>query len=233
MVLRLFILSVLFVGFSSCSSLSHSTLIHNSTPKVEKKYYNQTSFIEKAKIEREINPDNSVAKEENSLKSYVEEIEAIDDFSNSPYVSNLLCEAESYIGTPYRYGGTTRRGIDCSAFTQSVFGEVGFQLPRVSAAQATLGEKISLSEAQKGDLVFFATGRRGRVSHVGIVHDIDENGEVYFIHSGSSTGVTITPLSHSYWQPRFLFVKRVLDADKDEIFEYAEQEDSIAIDSNS
>lgn len=125
-------------------------------------------------------------------------------------MDNLMAEAESYLGTPYRYGGTTRRGIDCSAFVLSVFGAtLGMNLPRVAASQALEGERISREEMKKGDLVFFSRG--GRISHVGIVHNIDENGEVHFIHSSTSKGVIISPLSDSYWGPKFRFAKRIVN----------------------
>ncbi|MDO4224530.1 MAG: NlpC/P60 family protein [Bergeyella zoohelcum] len=126
-------------------------------------------------------------------------------------IDELMAEAESYLGTPYRYGGMSRNGIDCSAFVLSVFGvAMGMDLPRVASSQATQGEGVSRSELKKGDLVFFSQGR-GRISHVGIVHNIDENGEVHFIHSSTSKGVMISPLSDRYWGPKFRFAKRIIN----------------------
>lgn len=125
-------------------------------------------------------------------------------------MDGLLAEAESYLGTPYRYGGTTRNGIDCSAFVLSVFGaSMGMHLPRVAASQAQEGERVAREDMRKGDLVFFSNG--GRISHVGIVHDIDENGEIRFIHASTSRGVMISPLSDSYWGPKFRFAKRIVN----------------------
>lgn len=128
-------------------------------------------------------------------------------------MDGLLAEAESYLGTPYRYGGTTRRGIDCSAFVLSVFGTaMGMSLPRVAAAQAQEGERVSKEDLRKGDLLFFSRGG-GRISHVGIVHDIDENGEVQFIHASTSRGVMISPLTDKYWGPKYRFAKRIIDSE--------------------
>lgn len=125
-------------------------------------------------------------------------------------MDDLLAEAESYLGVPYRYGGTTRNGIDCSAFVLSVFGATaGVNLPRVAASQAQQGERIAKQDVRKGDLVFFSRGG-GRINHVGIVHDIDENGEIHFIHAATSRGVMISPLSNSYWAPKFRFATRVI-----------------------
>ena len=125
-------------------------------------------------------------------------------------LDDILKEAESYLGTPYRFGGMTRSGIDCSAFVLSVFGAVtGMNLPRVAASQAQEGESINKENLQKGDLVFFSHGR-GRISHVGIVESVTVEGEVKFIHSATSKGVMISSLDDSYWGPKFRFAKRVL-----------------------
>lgn len=129
-------------------------------------------------------------------------------------IDALLVEAESYLGTPYRFGGMSRSGIDCSAFVLSVFGSaMGLELPRVAASQAQEGERVERGNLQKGDLVFFSHRGGGRISHVGIVHEVSEDGEVKFIHSSTSKGVTITSLSSSYWGPRYRFAKRVIDRD--------------------
>ncbi len=128
-------------------------------------------------------------------------------------IDDILAEAETYLGTPYKYGGMTRNGIDCSAFVLSVFGTVtGMTLPRVAASQAQEGEKIEKENLQKGDLVFFSQGR-GRISHVGIVEDVTPEGEVKFIHAATSRGVMISSLNDSYWGPKYRFAKRVLNAD--------------------
>ncbi|WP_068597869.1 C40 family peptidase [Vaginella massiliensis] len=130
--------------------------------------------------------------------------------TNTIFTDLLLKEAETYLGTPYRYGGTTRRGIDCSAFVRNVFSMFNKELPRVSADQAKEGFRVSTDELKEGDLVFFATKGRGRVTHVGIVHGKNEDGVVQFIHSSTSKGVVITPITDSYWGKRFLYAKRIL-----------------------
>ncbi|KQS90254.1 NlpC/P60 family protein [Chryseobacterium sp. Leaf394] len=129
-------------------------------------------------------------------------------------IDNILTEAETYLGTPYRYGGTTRNGIDCSAFVLSVFGAAAsLTLPRVAASQAQEGESIDRTELQKGDLVFFSHGRR--ISHVGIVESISEDGDIKFIHAATSRGVMVSSLSDSYWGPKFRFAKRVINENGD------------------
>ena len=125
-------------------------------------------------------------------------------------IDNILNEASTYLGTPYRYGGTTRSGIDCSAFVLSVFGSAaGMDLPRVAAEQSQEGDSIDKTELKRGDLVFFAHGR-GRISHVGIVEEVTEDGEIKFIHAATSRGVMISSLNDKYWGPKYRFAKRVV-----------------------
>ncbi|QQV02286.1 MULTISPECIES: C40 family peptidase [Chryseobacterium] len=142
----------------------------------------------------------------NSLKS----LEIAKAIKHSKTIDNILAEASTYLGTPYRYGGTTRSGIDCSAFVLSVFGAAaGLSLPRVAASQAQEGESVDKENLQKGDLIFFSHGRR--ISHVGIVEEVTEDGEIKFIHAATSKGVMISSLNDSYWGPKYRFAKRVIN----------------------
>lgn len=118
-------------------------------------------------------------------------------------VQALSSTAHSYLGTPYMMGGTTRRAIDCSAFTQNVFAAHGIKLPRTADVQYNVGQRVARGKEMPGDLVFFETYLPGP-SHVGIYLG---NGK--FIHASSSRGVTITPLNSSYFGPRYLGAKRV------------------------
>jgi murein DD-endopeptidase / murein LD-carboxypeptidase len=148
----------------------------------------------------------SIANAKNSIKNS----EIAKSIRHNKTIDNILTEAQTYLGTPYRYGGMTRNGIDCSAFVLSVFGAAaGLSLPRVAASQAQEGEKIEKSELKKGDLIFFSHGRR--ISHVGIVESVTEEGEVKFIHAATSKGVMISSLNDSYWGPKFRFAKRVIN----------------------
>lgn len=119
-------------------------------------------------------------------------------------VQALSSTAHSYLGTPYLMGGTTRRAIDCSAFTQNVFAAHGVKLPRTADVQYNVGKSVPRGKEQPGDLVFFETYLPGP-SHVGIYL-----GDGKFIHASSSRGVTITPLNGTYFGPRYLGAKRVL-----------------------
>ncbi|MFC3416979.1 C40 family peptidase [Algoriphagus hitonicola] len=126
-------------------------------------------------------------------------------------VFNVISTAKSYTGTPYKYGGTTRAGIDCSALIFHAYYSVGVTMPRISADQARMGKKVSPREFRPGDILFFATGRRkNRVTHAGIVTEIDQ-GDVRFIHASTSLGVTEDFLSNRYWNKAFLFGRRILE----------------------
>ncbi|ASW76378.1 hydrolase Nlp/P60 [Chryseobacterium piperi] len=125
-------------------------------------------------------------------------------------INSILKDAEKYIGTPYKFGGNTSSGFDCSGFTVKVFEENDKKLPRRSSDQADAGKKIDINEVKPGDLLFFATGGGSRVSHVGIVHDIGSDGEIRFIHASTSKGVIISSLNEKYWNKAYLHAQRVL-----------------------
>jgi probable lipoprotein NlpC len=124
-------------------------------------------------------------------------------------VNEILKDAEKYLGAPYKFGGNTSSGFDCSGFTLKVFEENDYKLPRRSSDQAETGNKIDIKEVKPGDLLFFATAGGTRVSHVGIVHDIGNNGEVKFIHASTTKGVIISSLNEKYWNKAYLHAQRV------------------------
>lgn len=114
--------------------------------------------------------------------------------------------AKQYLNTPYRWGGTTTRGFDCSGYVLKVFTDLGIELPRTSRMQYQVGEAVAKDELQPGDLVFFNTNGRGKgVSHVGIYY-----GDGKFIHSQSYKGVSITDINDpKYWGARYVGAKRI------------------------
>ena len=121
----------------------------------------------------------------------------------------IIQTAKSYRGTPYRYGGTTRSGIDCSALVYHSFAAAGVKLPRTSTEQSKLGKKIPVKKARPGDILFFATCKKKKeVTHTGIVTEAQKN-SLRFIHASTSLGVTEDYLSNSYWIKAFLFAKRL------------------------
>lgn len=129
---------------------------------------------------------------------------------SSQQVAKILSDAENYLGVPYKFGGTTSSGFDCSGFVLKVFEENNLKITRRTTEQAKEGIEISLKELKKGDLLFFATTGGKRVSHVGIVHTIKNSGEIQFIHASTSKGVIISSLNENYWNKAFLFARRVI-----------------------
>lgn len=124
-------------------------------------------------------------------------------------IVTLIDSAYSYIGTPYKWAGTSRSGMDCSGFVSTAFSSINVPLSRSSTEMSTQGTDIPLSQAEVGDLLFFKTNRkRNRISHVGIVVGVGD--EVKFIHASVSQGITVSSLSENYWQKAYAKTSRVL-----------------------
>ncbi|CUU37575.1 Cell wall-associated hydrolase, NlpC family [Armatimonadetes bacterium DC] len=124
--------------------------------------------------------------------------------ANNERTRQLLQKAMAYLGSPYRRGGSSSRGFDCSGFTSYIFRHAGVHLPHHSAAQARVGKPVPRNQLQPGDLVFFRTRGR-RISHVGIYIG---NGK--FIHASSARGrVRIDSLNSGYYSKRYAGARRV------------------------
>jgi len=116
---------------------------------------------------------------------------------------DLYSFIDNWWGTPYRMGGTSKKGVDCSAFVQTLESAVyGANVPRTAKDQKNSCAIISDDELKEGDLVFFNT--KGGVSHVGVY--LMEN---KFVHASTSGGVMISDLQDSYWKRRFLGAGRL------------------------
>ncbi|MFP3885307.1 S-layer homology domain-containing protein [Priestia filamentosa] len=124
--------------------------------------------------------------------------------ANLTNYDKLLPAAYKYMGVPYRYGGTTASGFDCSGYVRQVYSEVGISLPRTAAQMYGQGTAVSKSNLRVGDLVFFNTSGKG-VSHVGIYVGNNE-----FINAASSKGVSIAKVNDPYyWGSRYVGAKRI------------------------
>lgn len=208
--INLLIFAVIAVLTTSCGTLIPTTQTTSSFLPIDRSYYSESSIINKTLYEENKAKEVKTVKLKKE-KTALEELNEIHNNAMNSFVSSILSEAESYLGVPYRYGGSSRSGIDCSSFVQSVFKIFDHDLPRVSSAQAQAGHQISMDEIRAGDLIFFATNGGRRVSHVGIVHNVSDKGEVEFIHASTSKGVIVTSLTDSYWSKRYLYAKRIID----------------------
>jgi lipoprotein Spr len=123
---------------------------------------------------------------------------------NKKHVEASLMKAyNEWLGTPYRLGGSTKSGTDCSGFVRDVFEtEFGMTLPRTTGEQMTMGRKIKKQELQIGDLVFFRTGRR--VMHVGIYI-----GSNRFLHASTSNGIMFSNMNEDYWRNNYIESRRI------------------------
>ncbi len=122
----------------------------------------------------------------------------------------IVFNALKYKGVRYKFGGTTKKGMDCSGIVYVAFGMENVQLPRVSRDMAERGKKVFLSKAKKGDLLFFRTQKsRTKINHVGLVIS-HQKGQIRFIHATSSKGVVISNLSEKYWKKAFVKAVKIL-----------------------
>lgn len=118
--------------------------------------------------------------------------------------NNLLTQYKNWEGVRYKYGGYSKKGIDCSAFVQKTFKErLNFNLPRTTTQQLEKGEEIEENQLTTGDLIFFKTGFK--TNHVGIYL---KDGE--FLHVSTKKGVIISKLDNPYYSKHLWKIKRVL-----------------------
>ena len=120
-------------------------------------------------------------------------------------IAQLNEQLSQWHGTPYRYGGVGRGGVDCSGFVYLTFRDrFDLQLPRTTVAQTDIGTRIRKDELLPGDLVFFKTGSGENGLHVGI-YDTDDQ----FIHASTSQGVIRSSLNNVYWKKVFWQARRI------------------------
>jgi len=129
--------------------------------------------------------------------------------SNSTSES-IVTYAKSFNGSRYKFGGTTKKGMDCSGLVYVSYKKENILMPRVSREMAKKGKRIPINKTNKGDLLFFKTNKnRNVINHVGLVVEI-KHGEILFIHSTSSKGVIISSLEERYWKNAFVEVRKVI-----------------------
>jgi len=140
------------------------------------------------------------------MKEILTQRDNLDTLNSKPTnYEKFLMTVVNYLGTPYKYGGNSRKGIDCSAFTQLVFQETfNLEIPRSTLQQLKIGKPVERNELQFGDLVFFNTRRRQNPGHVGIY--LWEN---YFVHASTKYGVIVSSMAEGYYDRRYVGARRI------------------------
>ncbi|MDY1038148.1 NlpC/P60 family protein [Lelliottia sp. CFBP8978] len=128
---------------------------------------------------------------------------ALEQKDTGPLRGRILTQYQKWKGTNYVWGGTTHRGVDCSALMQHLFSDAAqLSLPRTTGEQIHRGIQVAEYRLKAGDLIFFQTGPHRR--HVGVYI-----GNHQFIHASTSQGVTVSTLANNYWHSRFITARRV------------------------
>lgn len=215
---------LLTIFLYSCKSLQKPAIV--TSKQVAQKTGSYT-FTEKTGLEKPAKPTKKELKaiekakqkaaqdsiEQSKIKVVVEE-ETPQDFTPTFEVSDyikqqILNVAAESLGSPYRGGGSTPAGFDCSGFVTYTLNQFDITLPRNSAEMAQIGKRILKKDAKPGDLIFFKTNG-SYISHVGIVTE-NSDGIIKFIHSSTSSGVVYSSTSESYYARTFVGVNRILE----------------------
>ncbi|MCL6494061.1 MAG: C40 family peptidase [Ignavibacterium sp.] len=208
------VLAISLLIFFGCSPASHTVRYGKDNEQTQKSI--STPSIDTLNIEDDdaineyLDPDDlPEEKSTYNISDIMKKFEKTSDLSAEQTTARekLIMEIIKYLDTPYKYGGSTLNGIDCSAFTQSVYQDaLNINLNRTARDQFTQGKVISKDELQFGDLVFFNTRRRVRPGHVGIYI-----GDGLFAHASTKGGVMISSLDEDYYSKRFMGARRVVD----------------------
>ncbi|MEL0652845.1 C40 family peptidase [Algibacter sp. TI.3.09] len=189
---KIIFILVLFISFSSCKSSKRSKRSSNSSSKIITK---KSQEYEKGRVVISSEEKNYTPRTANSRRTKAD---------------NIIEYAESFEGVRYKWGGTTKAGMDCSGLIYESFRAYDVNLPRISRDMAKRGDKINLKDVHKGDLLFFKTGnRRNAINHVGLIVSI-ENNDIEFIHATSSKGVMTSWINETYWHKAFYEARRIL-----------------------
>lgn len=123
---------------------------------------------------------------------------------------NLVDNAKDNLGSPYKFGGTTKNGFDCSGLVFTAYKKEEIILPRTSIEMSNYGKRIKKEDARKADLIFFKTGGSSKINHVGLIVDSNRD-DIKFIHSSTKKGVIISSLKEDYYRKSFSQINRIVE----------------------
>ena len=152
---------------------------------------------------------NTISFAEITANTPIQEESVLSNSNKTEQRDIIISYAKGYIGVPYLYGGNSKKGFDCSGFTQYIMRRHGYNLPRTAQSQGDTYSKIKAGQAMKGDLVFFGSSKKN-ISHVGIVSS-EKGSSISMIHASSSKGIMISNIeNNSYWTPKIQYYARVV-----------------------
>jgi cell wall-associated NlpC family hydrolase len=218
--IKFFFISAMLVGgilsfgcSSSSGNLRYGSDVKSTEINDEDSFSDDTSFVFDDEEISEIQDPSDLPEDETKI-NLTELMKNLDKESAGSDAEALLATKQElmlmeiirYLNTPYKYGGNSLNGIDCSAFTQSVYKNSWLlDLNRSARDQYQQGIVIdNRTELKFGDLVFFNTRKRVKPGHVGIYI-----GDNLFAHASSKIGVTISSLEHDYYNKRYMGARRI------------------------
>jgi murein DD-endopeptidase / murein LD-carboxypeptidase len=201
-------------------SFAQSNKIITSKYEAEKKGIYKAPSFEKAIVFTE----PKTKKEKQLIKEREKKLKKAKSQLNTKNAKDIIIEKEETnylteqlvnniidnIGVDYSYGGTSKNGFDCSGLLYTTFKKFDIDLPRVSSSMADIGEIIKEHNAEKGDLIFFATAGGNRITHVGMITEVNDD-DILFVHASTSSGVIVSSLTETYYQNSFVQINRILE----------------------
>ena len=206
---NLFYILFLSLFFISCTSTKSGIITSKSEAIKKNKYDASIAKGETKKVRPNLESKEKIEIKKNITNINTSNEDDIYSDQTNYLIEQLILAAEDNIGVPYRMGGTSKSGFDCSGFMITTFNKFDITLPRTSSEMSQTGKPINKNDAKKGDLIFFITNGRS-ISHVGMIIEVNED-EIKFIHASTSSGVIISSLNENYYKNNFAKIKRVIE----------------------